>query len=264
MSLSPLTPVTDYQSMLNRIFWFTTAAALAGVWMLRLYIPPLEALLKQIDFTVAFGDDKILPIPGGYLLPALAVGMTTRIYRLHARISDVLALRECFDVDVIIAEFGTQLGIDLTTIPEHELLAHRHQIMRRAFYPFVTGPQPAIDHGLVLRVDDGLHSRPAGRQGAVKMRVGVVRVQDVDLILDQHFSQFWNRFALADPGHADRPDMVARRSQLFRGRPECRHRCEPDFKLRRIMKPGEVDQQPLQPARAQRHAQMADSQLLSR
>jgi len=154
MSLSPLTPVTDYQSMLNRIFWFTTAAALAGVWMLRLYIPPLEALLRQIDFTVAFGDDKILPIPGGYLLPALAVGLTTRIYRLHARISDALALRECFDVDVIIAEFATQLGIDLAMIPEQELLAHRHQIMRRAFYPFVTGPQPAIDHGLVLQALD--------------------------------------------------------------------------------------------------------------
>ena len=28
MPLNPLAPVTDYQSMLNRIFWFTTAAAL--------------------------------------------------------------------------------------------------------------------------------------------------------------------------------------------------------------------------------------------
>ena len=46
MSLSPLTPVTDYQSMLNRIFWFTTASALVGVWMLRLDIPRLDALLN--------------------------------------------------------------------------------------------------------------------------------------------------------------------------------------------------------------------------
>jgi hypothetical protein len=140
--------------MLNRIFWFTTAAALAGVWLLRLHLPELDRLLKQIDFTVAFGDDKILPIPGGYLLPALAVGMTTRIYRLHARISDWLGLRECFDVDVIIAEFATQLGIDLTSIPEDELHAARHRIMRLAFYPFVSGPQPQIDHGLVLQALD--------------------------------------------------------------------------------------------------------------
>jgi hypothetical protein len=154
MSLSPLTPVTDYQSMLNRIFWFTTASALAGVWMLRLYIPPLDDLLKQIDFTVAFGNDKILPIPGGYLLPALAVGMTTRIYRLHARISDWLAIRECFDLDVIIAEFASQLDVDLTHIPEQQLLARRHQIMRTAFYPFVSGPNPQIDHSLVLQALD--------------------------------------------------------------------------------------------------------------
>ena len=92
------------------------------MWILRLYIPPLDALLKQIDFTVAFGGDKILPMPGGYLLPALAVGMLTRIYRLHARISDWLGIRECFDLDVIIAEFAAQLGIDLTLIPEEHLI----------------------------------------------------------------------------------------------------------------------------------------------
>jgi hypothetical protein len=154
MSLNPLTPVTDYQSMLNRIFWFTAAAALAGTWLLRVNLPKLDSLLEQIDFTLAFGDDKILPIPGGYLLPALAVGLTTRIYRLHARISDLLNLRACFDVDVIIAEFARQLDVDLAHVSQEELFARRHDIMRRAFYPFVSGPTPQIDQGLVLQALD--------------------------------------------------------------------------------------------------------------
>jgi hypothetical protein len=154
MAVNPLAPVTDYQSMLNRIFWFTLASALVGVWLLRLYIKPLDELLTQIDFTLAFGRDKILPIPGGYLFPALAVGLVTRIYRLHARISDWLAIRECFDLDVIIAELAAQLGLDLSLVPADELRRSRHHIMRQAFYPYVSGPQPTIDQQLIMQALD--------------------------------------------------------------------------------------------------------------
>jgi hypothetical protein len=154
MSFNPLAPVTNYQSMLNRVFWFTSASALAAVWLLRLYIPELHGLLKQIDFTLAFGGDKIVPIPGGYLVPALAVGILTRIYRLHARISDWLAIRECFDIEVIIRELAAQTAVDLTPIADEELAKHRHSIMRKAFYPFVSGPQAQVDAQLVQQALD--------------------------------------------------------------------------------------------------------------
>jgi hypothetical protein len=85
---------------------------------------------------------------------ALAVGMTTRIYRLHARISDWLGIRECFDLDVIIAELAAQLAIDLTLVPEEQLQRSRHNIMRHAFYPFVSGPQPQVDQQLILQALD--------------------------------------------------------------------------------------------------------------
>jgi hypothetical protein len=154
MSLNPLAPVTDYQSMLNRIFWFTSAAALAGIWLLRVELPRLDAVLRQIDFAVALGNDKILPIPGGYLLPALAVGLVTRIYHLHGRISDWLGIRECFDLDVIIAELAGQTAIDLSVFPTDELRGLRHRIMRGAFYPFVSGPRPQVDEQLILQALD--------------------------------------------------------------------------------------------------------------
>lgn len=154
MSLNPLSPVVDYPSMLNRIFWFTTASALVAVWMLRLYGPGLNRLLSEIDFTVEFGGDKIVPIPGGYLLPALVVGILTRIYRFHARVSDWLGIRECFDVDVVIAELAAQLAIDLESVSRAEIVAHRHNMMRKAFYPYVSGPQPHIDPHLVHQALD--------------------------------------------------------------------------------------------------------------
>jgi hypothetical protein len=149
--LNPLAPVTDYQSMLNRIFWFTTAAALAAVWLLRLRVPVLNEALHQLDVAPIAGDKTL---PAGYLLPALAVGVLTRVFRLHARLSDLLGIRECFDIDVIIAEFARQLGIDLAPLSPARLRADRPAIMRQAFYRYVASSSPQIDLPLVHQALD--------------------------------------------------------------------------------------------------------------
>jgi hypothetical protein len=154
MPLNPLAAVTDYQSMLTRIFWFTSASALVAVWMLRLHLPELDGLLKEIDFTVEFGGNKVLPMPGGYLFPALIVGILTRIYRVHARISDWLGIRESFDISVILGEFASQLAIDLSMVGDEQFVKRRHSLMRKAFYPFASGPQPQIDPQLIQQALD--------------------------------------------------------------------------------------------------------------
>lgn len=154
MPLNPLAPVTDYQSMLNRIFWFTTAAALGAVWLMRLYVPGLEAQLSKLDFALQFGGDKVLPVPAGYLFPALGVGLFTRVYRLHARISDWLGIRERFDIEVIMGEMAEQLEVDLTLVPEQRLVERRSAFMRTSFYAFVSGQQPQIDAQLIHQALD--------------------------------------------------------------------------------------------------------------
>jgi hypothetical protein len=153
-SLNPLAPVTDYQSMLNRIFWFTTASALVAIWMLRLHNPALNELLSQIDFQVEFGSDKILPIPGGFLFPALAAGMLTRVFRLHAHVSNWLGIRETFDIEVIMCEFASVLAIDVTPLTYEMLSEHRHSIMRNTFYAFVSGSRPQVDQQLIHQALD--------------------------------------------------------------------------------------------------------------
>jgi hypothetical protein len=149
--LNPLAPVTDYQSMLNRIFWFTAAAALAAIWLLRLNIPALDEALAQNDVDLDAGGKTL---PAGYLLPALAVGVLTRVFRLHARLSDLLGIRECFDIDVIIAEFARQLGIDVATLSPSRLRAARRELMRQAFYPYVASSSLQIDPQLVHQALD--------------------------------------------------------------------------------------------------------------
>ncbi len=154
MSLNPLTPVTDYQSMLNRIFWFTSAAALAAVWLLRTRLPPLDAELQRIDFSLEFGGDKILPIPGGYLLPALAMGLASRVFRIHGLLADWLGIRERFDIDVIISELARRADFPIEMATEEDVLRHRHRIMRRTFYEYVGGSQPQIERQLIHRALD--------------------------------------------------------------------------------------------------------------
>lgn len=154
MALNPLAPVTDYQSMLNRIFWFTTAAALGAVWLLRRNVPAIDAALSPLDQAIAWGASNGLPTRAGDLLPALGIGVITRVFHVHARLSDWLLIRETFDVDVIISEFARQLSIDLSPFGDEELRRARHGLMRAAFYPFVSGPQPAIDRQLVEQALD--------------------------------------------------------------------------------------------------------------
>ena len=154
MSLHPLTPITNYQAMLNRIFWFTTASALVAVWMLRLHLPALDAELSRIDFALALRGGAVLPTPGGYLLPALAIGLAARIFRLHARISDCLGIRECFDLEVIIGGMAQQLSIDLESVERERLQKARHDIMRKSFYPYVSASNPQIDPQLILQALD--------------------------------------------------------------------------------------------------------------
>jgi hypothetical protein len=139
--------------MLNRIFWFTSASALVAVWLLRMFISDLETLLVRIDYTLEFGD-KIVPIYGGYLFPAVAVGLASRVFRIHGLIAGWLGIRERFDIDVIIAELAARTGVDIHAVPDEELAHHRHELMRNGFYQFVSGREPQIDEHLIQRALD--------------------------------------------------------------------------------------------------------------
>jgi len=154
MPFNPLAPVVDYQSMLNRIFWFTTASAVGAVWLLRSQSPAVDAALGRLDLAMAWGGGKALPTPAGYLLPAVAVGMAARVFRWHALISNWLGIRERFEHEVIIAELAKGLDIDLSGADQEHLREDRPRIMRQAFFAYVSPTPPAIDPHLVQQALD--------------------------------------------------------------------------------------------------------------
>ncbi|MCA9230963.1 MAG: hypothetical protein KDA57_09945 [Planctomycetales bacterium] len=152
MSLNPLAPVTNHDSKLSRIFWFTSVSSVVALWLLRENIEPIDMALKTIDDKL--GASEKLPLSAGYLLPAVAVGVISRIFRVHDRISDLLGIRERFDVDVIIAELATRIGIDLANVSDDELVRLRGPIMGKAFYQFTGSKNPQIDEHLIHQALD--------------------------------------------------------------------------------------------------------------
>lgn len=152
MALNPLAPVTDYESKLSRIFWFTSLSAATAIWLLRDNIPVLDLLLERVDFRLRLGENLVLP--GGYLLPALAVGLTSRVFRIHDRLSDWLGIRERFDVDVIIAGLAEATGVELAGTSDERLVQCRRTVMSQAFYPFTSSKQPQIDQHVIHQALD--------------------------------------------------------------------------------------------------------------
>ena len=154
MPLNPIAPVTDYQSMLNRIFWFTFAAVLGALYLVRSNVPSIDAALDRIDFDLEAGSGNILPIPGGYLFPALAVGLVTRVFRVHGHIAHLLGIRERFEIDVIIAALARESGVAVKPVSDAEWIARRHDIMRQAFYRFANSKSSEIDAHLIHQALD--------------------------------------------------------------------------------------------------------------
>lgn len=154
MAVSPLAPVTDYQSMLSRVFWFTSVAALGAIWLLRDNVPIINGHLQSIDLELETASGNLLPIPGGTLLPALVIGLSARVFRLHGHLAHWLGVRERFDIDVIIAALAEQSNVDVPAVSDDEWLARRHSIMQQAFYRFASSRSPGIDPHLIHQALD--------------------------------------------------------------------------------------------------------------
>lgn len=140
--------------MLNRICWFTSAAALGAFWLLRINVPAVDELLAQMDVGLETSEGKSLPVPGGSLLPALAVGMVARVFRVHSHLGHWLGIRERFDIEVILTELGRRVGIDTDTVTDEQWLEHRYDLMRQSFYQFASSRSPQIDEHLIHQALD--------------------------------------------------------------------------------------------------------------
>jgi len=151
INLNPLKKVTDYPSMLDRIFFFTLVSTVICVWLLRKYSPALNTLLANLDFELTVSTVKI-PIPAATFLPALVIAIAARSIKLHDRISDLFRIRYYFDTRKIISPIATRVGVPSDEIPR--LFQNRNHHMRKVFYEYASSTNPQIDTRNIIEALD--------------------------------------------------------------------------------------------------------------
>lgn len=153
MSLNPLAPVTDYSSMLYRIFICTTVAGIIATRLIRLHCKPVDDYLKYYDIPVDLGiikDFKAL----GFLLPAVLIALFARVIKLHNRVSDLLGIRTRFDVDEILRPLAEGSGFAVGSLNLDSLRKNRQNLMERAFYRYASYSDAKINKHLIQQAYD--------------------------------------------------------------------------------------------------------------
>ena len=139
--------------MLNRIFLFTTLSGSVATWLLRTHYQTLNDSLKFLDINVDLEFVKEVKLLG-YLLPGAAVALVARVIRLHDRVSDLLRIRQRFDIREIILPLASTSGFPVCTLSRNQLRASRRRLMRRVFYRYASSTDPKIDKHLVYEALD--------------------------------------------------------------------------------------------------------------
>src|SRR4051812_12412628 len=152
MSFNPLQPVTDYVSMLNRIFWLTTLSAVVATAILRIYFPAVDQLLAKLDFDFEIAGIKGIKL--GYVVPALVVGGVTRATRFHDCVSSLFGIRKRFDVNEILLPLASESGFGVGSLSLKKLGDCRTDLMRSTFYRYASSTDPKIDKHLIYQALD--------------------------------------------------------------------------------------------------------------
>lgn len=140
--LNPLSKVTDYQSMLRRIFVFTTIAGCVAVWLLRRESSWINNTLSQLDIKVDLPFVKEVNWLG-YVLPAIIFAIVAYSIRLHDLLSDALRVRYFFDTRYIIRPMALKVGVLEDQVPR--LYSRRSELMKDVFYRYASSTKPVID-----------------------------------------------------------------------------------------------------------------------
>jgi hypothetical protein len=154
MGFNPFVSVGDYPGMLNKIATYTFFATLLLVWLLRAEIPVVETVLSKLTISVPLASG--LTVPLGTVLPAFVAAFLSRVLKLHDRVSDMLRIRQRFDVAAILLPLavgsGTALGIGLV----RKIREQRIELMRRLFYKYASSsPGKAVieSHYITMALD---------------------------------------------------------------------------------------------------------------
>jgi hypothetical protein len=146
--------VGDYPKMLNKIALSTFVGTILAVWLLRHELHALDIYLSPFSVPIQVAGG--ISIPFGTILPAFVVAALSRIFKLHDRLSDMLRIRQRFDVSEILFPMAIASGASLSGEQIRAIKKNREAMMYKVFYKYAssTKGKAVIDsHYITMALD---------------------------------------------------------------------------------------------------------------
>ena len=149
---NPFASPSDYPEMLNKISIWTLLDSLALTVIIGLVCPVAARILGKYPLKVEIYGGLAIPIL--YVVPPVVIAVFARVVRLHDKVSDVLLIRENFDVFHILLPLAGAVGcpLDLDKLPL--LRSKRRELMNKTFYRYASSTEPKIQKHLIVSALD--------------------------------------------------------------------------------------------------------------
>ncbi|NTG74480.1 hypothetical protein G6M02_14230 [Agrobacterium rhizogenes] len=148
MSFFPIFSVNNYTQMLTKLCWYTGGVALFCIFMLKQFAPPVRQLSAYIDSVFPKEAANLLHLPNslvGVFILAAAIAFIAHAIKLHDRLSDLLCIRNEFDVNYVLYPLAIASGANLSVAQFNRVRQQRKSLMGSTFYAYASSTTPAID-----------------------------------------------------------------------------------------------------------------------
>jgi hypothetical protein len=145
---NPFVTVKSYGAMLNQIAISTFAIALALVSLFRHLIPSIDKALSPFSFAIPLWN---LNFPLATVAIAGAIAFTARIFKMHDIVSDLMGIRQRFDVSQILYPLALTSGAIVNGRKLRRIEEMRSDLMNETFYKYASSDatRTVIDRHLV-------------------------------------------------------------------------------------------------------------------
>jgi hypothetical protein len=137
----------NYSDMLERVFATTVVTGIVCTLIVASASPDAKALLDSVKTEAEIGP--VRGLKALYVLVPIAIGVISRIIRLHDKISNLLRIRSRFDTRYILFPIAQLSGHKLDKSMKQRIRSVREAAMYKVFYPYAGFESPKIDKQLV-------------------------------------------------------------------------------------------------------------------
>jgi hypothetical protein len=145
-----LLSVKTYDEMLRKIAVYAFVVGAACATILRANVGSINEFAAIIDVQVPQGLIAALQLPTfalptATLLVGLLAALLSHMFKLHDKISDLLRMRQDFDVRWILLPMAALSGASITPEKLDKVIAQRDRLMKDVFYKYASSTKPLID-----------------------------------------------------------------------------------------------------------------------